>query len=159
MKGRPRVFKSDLVKVSLRIPENLKSRIQEYAQSHQIKFNDAVRRMMVRGLEGQCLVEQRLHWFRTLFENILEPPLFEEFRLAFNEILSSLLSKFFERNPEVLIRSISAYIDGHLNYMENVFGLERRTLVKTVAGGNPEAEKKMVELFKNIAWIKEWMHK
>ena len=38
VKGRPKMFKSDLVKVTIRIPESLKSRIQDYANSKEIKY-------------------------------------------------------------------------------------------------------------------------
>ncbi|MEX2705521.1 MAG: hypothetical protein Q6352_009710 [Candidatus Freyrarchaeum guaymaensis] len=159
MKGRPRMFKSGLVKVTLRIPEILKQRIQEYAENHRIKFNEAARRLLLGGLDGKCLVEQRLDWFQLLFEGAPESPLFEEFRASFHELLFKFLSRFFEKNPEVLIRSIASYLEGHISYMESVLGLETGRLIKAVAGGNPEAEERMSLLLENIAWVKEWIHR
>ena len=159
MKGRPKIFKSGLVKVTLRIPEVLKQRIQEYAESRKIKFNEAVRRLLLGGLDGQCLVEQRLDWFQSLFEGAPESQLFEEFRASFNALLFRFLSRFFEKNPNVLIRSIASYLEGHISYMESVLGLETGRLIKAVSGGNPEAEKRMSLLLENIAWVKEWMHR
>ena len=159
MKGRPRTFKSGLVKVTLRIPESLKGKIQDYAESHEIKFNDAARRLLLNGLDGQCLVEQRFDWFQMLFESASESSLFEDFRASFNEILCRFLSEFFEKNPSFLLRSIATYLEEHLNYMENVLGLEKGKLTKAVTMGNPEAERRISLLLENIEWVKEWMHK
>ncbi len=159
MKGRPKMFKSDLVKVTIRIPESLKSRIQDYAHSKKIKFNEAARRLFLEGLEGQCLKEQGFDWFQMLFENVPESPLFDNFKTSFIKILSRFLGEFFEKNPYVLIRAIAGFIDGHLKYSENVLELDRENLVKAVAGENPEAKRRISELLDNILWVTEWIHR
>ncbi len=159
MKGRPRVFKPDLEKVTLRIPESLRSRIQDYAKSHEINFNEAARRLFLGGLEVQYLMSQGFNWFQMLFENASKSPLFEDFRASFIDILSRFLNEFFEQNPGVLLRCIAAFLGGHLNYTESALGLDKGMLAKAVAGGNPEAERRMTELLENVLWIKEWIHK
>ncbi len=159
VKGRPRMFKSDLVKVTIRIPESLKSRIQEYANRKKIKFNEATRRLFLEGLEGQYLMEQGFNWFQMFFESATESPLFKDFKASLIEILSRFLIEYFENNPEVLIRGIAGFIGGHLKYSENVLGLDMGRLVEAVAGEDPEAKRRMSELLDNILWVTEWIHR
>ncbi len=159
MKGRPRLFKSDLVKVTMRIPESLKKRIEDYAERNEINFNEATRRLFLSGLEGPRLRNQGFNWFQKLFEDAPKSPLFEDFKEAFIRILGEFLSGYFEKNPHVLAEGIAGFLGGHLKYSEDILGIERGMLAKAVAAGNPEVEKRMSELLENMLWIMEWIHK
>jgi len=159
LKGRPKLFKSDLVKVTIRIPESLKKRIEEYAERNKINFNEATRRLFLGGLEGPRLREQGFNWFQKLFEGAQNSPLFEDFKEAFIRILGEFLGGYLEANPHVFAESIAGFLGGHLKYSENVLGLDKGMLAKAVAGGNPEVQKRMSELIENMLWIMEWIHK
>lgn len=156
--GKPRRFEpEELVKVTLRVPKDMYEKIWKYARRYGFSFNEAAARLMAFGIGDSEFGDREVMWTNKFFLEFQKSETFNKLREVFREVLAEFLLEYYERDPETLLKEITAYAGSHFDYFRDILTLEKDRLAKAIAGDSAEAEAKLVEFFEMLDWVWDWV--